>query len=77
MPQYRGMPGPRCGSVCVWGGGKESGWEGMGDFWDSVGNVNEENTQFKEINRRKNKKERKNLLVFVFDHYYISIRNMA
>ena len=23
--------------VCVWG-------EGMGDFWDSIGNVNEENT---------------------------------
>jgi hypothetical protein len=20
------------------------GWEGMGDFWDSIGNVNEENT---------------------------------
>jgi hypothetical protein len=19
-------------------------WEGMGDFWDSIGNVNEENT---------------------------------
>ena len=41
MPQYRGMPGPKSGSGWVgeWGGG-----EGMGDFWDSIGNVNEENT---------------------------------
>jgi hypothetical protein len=40
MPQYRGMPGPRSGSGWMgeWGG------EGMGDFWDSIGNVNEENT---------------------------------
>jgi hypothetical protein len=37
MPQYRGTPGPRSGSGCVgeWGGG-------MGDFWDGIGNVNEE-----------------------------------
>jgi hypothetical protein len=25
-------------------GGKGSWGEGMGDFWDSIGNVNEENT---------------------------------
>jgi hypothetical protein len=25
--------------------GREVGGEGMGDFWDSIGNVNEENTQ--------------------------------
>jgi hypothetical protein len=25
-------------------GGKGSGGEGMGDFWHSIGNVNEENT---------------------------------
>ena len=25
-------------------GGQGSGWEGMGDFWGSIGNVNEENT---------------------------------
>jgi hypothetical protein len=25
-------------------GGSGSGGEGMGDFWDSIGNVNEENT---------------------------------
>jgi hypothetical protein len=39
MPQYRGMPGPKRGSGWVgdWG-------VGMGDFWDSIGNVNEENT---------------------------------
>ena len=36
MPQYRGTPGQRSGS----------GWVGqwLGDFWDSTGNVNEENT---------------------------------
>jgi hypothetical protein len=28
----------------VWVGGEGSGGEGMGDFWDSIGNVNEENT---------------------------------
>jgi hypothetical protein len=39
MPQYRGTPEPKRGSGWVgeWG-------EGMGDFWDSIGNVNEENT---------------------------------
>jgi hypothetical protein len=39
MPQYRGMPGPRSrsGRVEEWMG------EGMGDFWDSIENVNEEN----------------------------------
>jgi hypothetical protein len=43
MPQYRGMPGPRSGSGWVgeWVG------EHVGDFWDSIGNVNEINTQFK------------------------------
>jgi hypothetical protein len=39
MLQYRGTPGPKSGS-----GGKESEGEGMGDFWDSIGNVIEENT---------------------------------
>jgi hypothetical protein len=36
LPQYRGTPGPRSGS----------GWvgKGVGDFWDSIGNVNEINT---------------------------------
>ena len=38
MPQYRGTPGPRSGSGWV------GEWGGMGDFWDSIGNVNEENT---------------------------------
>jgi hypothetical protein len=39
MPQYMGTPGPKSGSGWVgdWG-------EGMGDFWDSIGNVNEEKT---------------------------------
>jgi hypothetical protein len=40
MPQYRGKPGPKSGSGWV----RELGGEGMGDFWDSIGNVNEENT---------------------------------
>jgi hypothetical protein len=41
MPQYRGTPGPKSGNGWLdeWGG------EGMGDFWDSIGNVIEENTQ--------------------------------
>ena len=40
MPQYRGMPGLRSGSGWVgeWVG------ERVGNFWDSIGNVNEENT---------------------------------
>ena len=40
MPQYRGMPGTKCGNGWVgeWGG------EGMGDSWDTIGNVIEENT---------------------------------
>jgi hypothetical protein len=33
--------GPRSGSG---GGGGKWGEEGTGDFWDSIGNVNEENT---------------------------------
>jgi hypothetical protein len=39
MPQYRKTPGPKSGNGWVgeWG-------EGMGDFWDSIGNVIEENT---------------------------------
>jgi hypothetical protein len=41
MPQYRGMPGPR--SVSGWVG--EWVGECVGDFWDSIGNVNEENNQ--------------------------------
>jgi hypothetical protein len=40
MPQYRGTPGPRSGSGRV---GESGGGEGMEDFWDSIGNVNEEN----------------------------------
>jgi hypothetical protein len=38
--QYRGMPGPKRGSG--WVGEREG--VGMGDFWDSIGNINEENT---------------------------------
>jgi hypothetical protein len=46
MPQYRGMPGPRSGSGWVgeWVG------EHVGDFWDSIGNVKEINTQLKKKN---------------------------
>jgi hypothetical protein len=39
MPQYRGTPGPK---KWEWVGRKVWG-EGMGDFWDSIGNVIEEN----------------------------------
>jgi hypothetical protein len=40
VPQYRGTPGPRSGSGWLgeWVG------ERVGDFWDSIGNVNEINT---------------------------------
>jgi hypothetical protein len=48
MPQYRGTPGPRSGSWWV----GELGGEDMGDFWDSIGNVNEE----KYLVKNKNKK---------------------
>jgi hypothetical protein len=40
MPQYRGIPGPKRGSE--WAG--EWGGVDMGDFWYSIGNVNELNT---------------------------------
>jgi hypothetical protein len=39
MPQYRGTPGPNNGNGWV---GECGG--GGGDFWDSIGNVIEENT---------------------------------
>jgi hypothetical protein len=39
MPQYRGMPGKKMEM-----GGKGSGGEGMGDFWDSILYVIEKNT---------------------------------
>jgi hypothetical protein len=41
MPQYRGMPEPKNGNGWVgeWGG------EGVGDFWDNIGNVIEENME--------------------------------
>ena len=35
LSQYRRTPGPRSGS---------GDREGMGDFWGSIGNVNEKNT---------------------------------
>jgi hypothetical protein len=40
MPQYRGMPGPKNENGRL----GECGGEGVGDFWDSIGNVIEENT---------------------------------
>jgi hypothetical protein len=36
LPQYRGTPGPRSGNEWV--------RERVGDFWDSIGNLNEINT---------------------------------
>jgi hypothetical protein len=38
----------------VLGNARAKKWEwgeGMGDFWESIGNVNEENTQFKKKKR--------------------------
>jgi hypothetical protein len=40
MPQYRGTAGPRNGSRRV----EEWVGEHVGDFWDSIGNVNGINT---------------------------------
>jgi hypothetical protein len=57
MPQYRGTTGPRSGSGWV---GKWVG-ERVGAFWDSIGNVNEINTQLK-----KKKKELMGLIVDCF-----------
>jgi hypothetical protein len=37
--QGNGTPGPKSGNVWV----GDWGWVGMGDFWDSIGNVIEEN----------------------------------
>jgi hypothetical protein len=50
MPQYRGKTGTRSGS----------GWVGecVEDFWDSIANVNEINTQLK-INKQTNKQTNK------------------
>ena len=47
MPQYRGMQRPRSGSG--WVGEWIGEWVGecVGNFWDSIGNVNEINTQLK------------------------------
>jgi hypothetical protein len=52
MPQYRGTTGPTSGSGWVgeWVG------ECVGDFWDSIGNVNEINTQLKNYTFKKIKK---------------------
>jgi hypothetical protein len=41
MPQYRGMTGQRSGSGWV----EEWVGERVKDFWDSIGNVNEINSQ--------------------------------
>jgi hypothetical protein len=40
MPQYRGTPGPRSRSGWV---AESRGRGRIEDFWDSIGNVNEEN----------------------------------
>jgi hypothetical protein len=53
MPQYRGTTGPRSGSGWV----EEWVGERVGDFWDSIGNVNELNTQLKKTNKQKNRYE--------------------
>jgi hypothetical protein len=53
IPQYRGTPGPRSGSGWV----GEEGEKGTGDFWDSIWNVNEENTQFKKKKQQQQKRK--------------------
>jgi hypothetical protein len=54
MPQYRGTIGPRSGS----------GWVGelVRDFWNSIGNVNEINTQLK----KNIKKHTESFKIYIF-----------
>jgi hypothetical protein len=49
MPQYRRTTGPRSGSGWV----REWVWERVGDFWDSIENVNKINTQSKKKKEKK------------------------
>jgi hypothetical protein len=37
--------------------------ERVGDFWDSIGNVNEINTQFKKTKNKQTNKENRKLLI--------------
>jgi hypothetical protein len=62
MPQYRGTPGPRSGSGWVgeWVG------ERVGDFWDSIGNVNEINTQI--FKKEKNVRHFYYPTIIIMDH---------
>jgi hypothetical protein len=50
MPHYRGMTGPRRGNGWV------GQWVGkhVGDFWDSIGNVNEIIPNKKKENKQRN-----------------------
>jgi hypothetical protein len=50
MPQYRGTKGPRSGNGWV---GEWMG-ERVGDFWDSIENENEINTQLKKVHASNN-----------------------
>jgi hypothetical protein len=42
---YASVQGNARAKKWEWVGRGVGGGEGMGDFWDSIGNVNEENTQ--------------------------------
>jgi hypothetical protein len=59
MPLYRGMPGPRSGSRWV----EEWVGEPVGDFCDSIGNVNEINTP--------PQKKPQNHTIIVFSSYLV------
>jgi hypothetical protein len=74
MPQYRGTPGPKRGRGWV----GEWGWVRIGDFWYSIGNVNElikkwgkkkENSMVKFRKKKKKKNQR------VSDHCQTDIYN--
>jgi hypothetical protein len=41
---YASVQGNARAKKWEWAGGRRVGEEGMGDYWDSIGNVNEENT---------------------------------
>jgi hypothetical protein len=63
MPQYRGKLVPRSGS----------GWVGewVGDFWDSIGNVNEINTLLKHANKQKQQKKQQEIYIWL--HIYCKL----
>jgi hypothetical protein len=64
---YASIQGNDRTKKCVWVGGGV-GAECVGDIWDSIGDVNEINTQLKKQNKTKNNKKE----IFVESEYMTS-----